>query len=227
MTLIGSQSLKNIDIKVYYGGPLDNPGEIDGFPFKGPSIECYYMMIRRKTKTLNDLKKKIMEGLNLNLACYDIKIIYRYPQEVFHERINYRYMAIKEDKHVKIMFNRIHKMSQVNAAELYVSSEPLAEVDTEEVRQIATSLQFTALDYGCTTMGGYTMGSYVLTSQDHVANTGETLQPEETHLGEEDKDEDHAVNNGENIDDMDEYEERIERGGFERDMDDHDWYSQI
>ena len=105
--------------------------------------------------------------------------------------------------------------------------EPLAEVDTEEVQQTATSLQFTALDYGCTTMGGYTMGSYVLTSQDHVANTGETLQPEETHLGEEDKDEDHAVNNGENIDDMDEYEERIERGDFERDMDDHDWYSQI
>ena len=105
--------------------------------------------------------------------------------------------------------------------------EPLAEVDTEEVQQTATSLQFTALDYGCTTMGGYTMGSYVLTSQDHVANTGETLQPKETHLGEEDKDEDHAVNNGENIDDMDEYEERIERGGFERDMDDHDWYSQI
>ncbi|KAK9998196.1 hypothetical protein SO802_017799 [Lithocarpus litseifolius] len=130
-----SQSLKNININVYYGGPLVNREEIDGFPFRGSGIECYYMMIRRKLKTLNDLKRKIMEELNLNPACYDIKIIYHYPQEVLHERINYGYMAIKEDKHVKLMFNRIHKMPQVNAAELYVSSEQLAEVDTEEGRK--------------------------------------------------------------------------------------------
>ena len=45
----------------------------------------------------------------------------------------YRYMSIKEDKYVKIMFNRIHKMSQVNATELHVNSEPLAKVDTKEV----------------------------------------------------------------------------------------------
>ena len=101
-------------------------------------------------------------------------------------------------------------MSQVNAAELYVSSEPLAEVDTEEVRQIATSLQFTALDDGCTTMGGYTMGGYTLPSQDHAANNDETLPPQETHLGEEDKDKDHAAKNGENLDDIDKYEEMIE-----------------
>ena len=74
-----------------------------------------------------------MEELNLNPACYDIKIIYRYPQEILHEWINYRYMAIKEDKHVKIMLNMILKMPQVNAAELYVSLEPLAEVDIEEM----------------------------------------------------------------------------------------------
>ena len=54
-------------------------------------------------------------------------------------------MVIKENKHVKIMFNRIHKMPQVNADELYVSLKPLAEVDIEEVQQITTSLQFTAL----------------------------------------------------------------------------------
>ena len=110
LTLIGSQSLKNIGINVYYGGPFLNPDEIDEFPFKGPGIECYYMMIHHKLKTLYDLKIKIMEELNLNPACYDIKIIYPYPQEVLHERINYKYMAIKEEKHVKIMFNRIHKM---------------------------------------------------------------------------------------------------------------------
>ena len=86
LTLIGSQSPKNIDINVYYGGLLINPREIDGFPFREPGIECYYMMICCKLKTLNDLKKKIMEELNLNLACYDIKIIYHYPQEVLHER---------------------------------------------------------------------------------------------------------------------------------------------
>ena len=74
-----------------------------------------------------------MEELNLNPACYDIKIIYRYLQEILHEWINYRYMAIKEDKHVKIMLNMILKMPQVNAAELYVSLEPLAEVDIEEM----------------------------------------------------------------------------------------------
>ena len=30
------------------------------------------------------------------------------------------------------------------------------------------------------------------------------------------------MNNGENLDDMDEYEERIERGDFDRDVDDHE-----
>ena len=223
MTLIGSQSLKNIDFNVYYSGPLVNSGEIDEFPFRGSGIECYYMMIRCKTKTVNDLKKKIMEGLNLNPVFYDIKIIYRYRQEVLHEWINYGYMVIKEDNHVKIMFNRIQKMPQVNAAELYVSSELLAEVDTEEVQQTTTSLQFTAVDDGCLTMRGYTMRSYMLSSQEHAANTGETLQPQETHLGEEDENEDHAVNNAENIAYyMDEYEERIERGDFDRDVDDHE-----
>ena len=131
-------------------------------------------------------------------------------------------MAIKEDKHVKIMFNRIHKMPQVNAAELYVSSKPLAEVYTEEVQQTTTSLQFTTLDDGCTTTGGYTMGGYTPPSHDHATNTGETLQPQETHLGEEDEDKDHVANDGENLDDMDEYKERNERGDFDRNVDDHE-----
>ena len=93
-------------------------------------------------------------------------------------------MAIKEDKHVKMMFNRIQKMPQVNAAELYVSLEVPADNTTKVVQQTTTALQFTTLDHGCTTMGGYT-----LPSQDHVANTSETLNPEETHLQEEDEDE--------------------------------------
>ena len=79
------------------------------------------------------------------------------------------------------------------------------------------SLQCTAVDDGCTTMGGYT-----LPSEDHVVNIGETLHPQETHLEEEDEDEDHAANDGENNDDVDDYEERIERGDFENDVDDHE-----
>ena len=85
LALIDSQSLKNIDINIYYGGPLVNPKKINGFPFKGSSNQCYYIMIRCRLKTLNDLKMKIMEELNLNPVCYDIKIIYRYSQEVLHE----------------------------------------------------------------------------------------------------------------------------------------------
>ena len=169
--------MKNIDINVYFGGLLDNPEGIDEFPFRGEGNECYYMLLRRKLKTLNDLKRKIMGKLNLNPSCYDIKIIYCYLQEILHERINYGYMAIKEDKHVKIIFNRIHKIPQVNVVELYVSSKPLAEVDIEQVQQTTTSLQFIALDDGCTAMGGYTMGGYTLPSQDHATNIGETLQP--------------------------------------------------
>ena len=40
--------------------------------------------------------------------------------------------------------------------------------------------------------------------------------------GEEDEDEDHAANNSENFDDTDEYEERIEQGNFDNDVDDHE-----
>ena len=230
-SLTGSQSFKNIDINVYFGGPLDNPEGIDGFPFRGEGIECYYMMLRRKLKTLNDLKRKIMDELKLNPAWYDINIMYRYPQEVLHERINYRYMMINKDKHVKMMLNRIQKMPQVNAAELYVSLEAAVDNTTEvvqqtttAVQQTTTALQFTALDDGCTTMGGYAMGGYTLPSQDYVANTGEPLYSQGTHLEEEgeDEDEDHAANDGENIDDMDQYEGRIEQGDFENDMDEHE-----
>ena len=56
------------------------------------------------------------------------------------------------------------------------------------------------------------MRSFMLSSQDHVANTGETFYPQQTHLEEKDEDEDkdYAANDSENIDDVDEYEKRIE-----------------
>ena len=54
-------------------------------------------------------------------------------------------------------------MPQVNAAQLYVSLEALADNTIEVVQQTTRALQFTALDDGCTTMGGYAaMGGYAM-----------------------------------------------------------------
>ena len=78
-------------------------------------------------------------------------------------------MAIKEDKHVKMMFNKIQKMLQVNTVELYVSLEASVNKTAEVVQQTTTTLQFTALDDECTTMGGYIMGGYTLLSSDHAS----------------------------------------------------------
>ena len=96
-----------IHINIYYDGPLSNANPYDGFPFQGPGIQCYYMMIQHKLKTLNDLKIKIMEELQVNRALHDIHITFRSPHEVLNQCINYRYMAIIEDKHVKIMFSKM------------------------------------------------------------------------------------------------------------------------
>ena len=65
-----------IHINIYYGGSLSNANPYDGFSFQGPGIQCCYMMIRRKLKTLNDLKEKIMEELQVNPALHDIHILF-------------------------------------------------------------------------------------------------------------------------------------------------------
>ena len=98
------------------------------------------MMIGCKLKTLNDLKVKIMEELQVNLTLHDIHITFRSPYEVFNQCINYRYMVITEDKHVKFMFNKIQKWEQVADFELYVTLEPHVEVGIEEIVQTTTSL---------------------------------------------------------------------------------------
>ena len=135
-----------IHINIYYGGPLSNANPYDGVSFQGPGIQCYYMMIRCKLKTLNELKVKIMEELKVNLALHDIHITFRSPYEVLNQCINYRYMAITEDKHVKFMFRKMDKWKQVADFELYVTLEPRAEVGVEEeIVQTTTSLQFAAL----------------------------------------------------------------------------------
>ena len=87
-----------IHINIYYDGPLSNANPYDGFPFQGLGIYSYYMMIQHKLKTLNDLKIKIMEELQVNPALHDIHITFRSPYEVLNQCINYRYMAITENK---------------------------------------------------------------------------------------------------------------------------------
>ena len=114
------------------------------------------MMICRKLKTLNDLKVKIMEELQVNPALHDIHITFRSPHEVLNQCINYRYMAITEDKYVKIMFSKMQKWEQVANFELYVTLEARAEVGVEEIVQTTTSLRFAVLDDRCTTLGSYT-----------------------------------------------------------------------
>ena len=76
-----------IHINIYHGGPLSNANSINGFLFQDPGIECYYMMVHRKQKTLNDLKIKIMEELHVNLALHDIHINFHSPHEVLNQRI--------------------------------------------------------------------------------------------------------------------------------------------
>ena len=79
------------------------------------------MMLRRKLKTLHDLKIKIMGELQVNPALHNIHITFRSPHEVLNQHINYKYMTITEDKHVKIMFNKMQKWEQVANFELYVT----------------------------------------------------------------------------------------------------------
>ena len=137
-------------------------------------------------------------------------------------------MAITEDKHVKFMFSKMQKWEQVVDFELYVTLEPRAEVDIEEIVQTTTSLQFAVLDDRCnyTTLGGYTppFQETPTTIESRPRNRYEDQFC--THRGEsstvpvvEDEDEDCF---GEDLDNKDEYEERIERGDFDRGVDDHE-----
>ena len=146
--------------------------------------------------------------------------------------VNYKYMAITEDKHMKIMFNKMQKWEQVANFELYVTLEPRVEVGIEENVQITISLQFAIPNDRCTTLGGYTP---------FFQKTPTTIESEPNnryedqfciHRGEsytlpivENEDEDcvdHATINGEDFDDRDEYEKRIEQGNFDRGVDDHE-----
>ena len=98
--------------------------------------------------------------------------------------------------------------------------------------QTTTSLQFVVLDDRCTTLGGYTppFQETPTTIESKHGNGYEdqfcTDQGESSTLPKvEDEDEDcvdHAAINGENLDDRDKYEERIEQGDFDKDVDNHE-----
>ena len=219
-----------IDINLYYGGELCNDDENEGLPFKGRGIKCYYIQIHRRLKALNDLKRLIMEELHVNPVLHDIKITFRSPHEILHQHINYRYMVIEKDKHVKIMFDRMEKMAQINAIELYISAESRAEVGGEEMQQTTTNLQFILPDDRSTTLGGYTPPCEEtptpIEKEGGHRHRDKFCKPRDesfTHLEEEDEE---VVNqsaiNGEDLDGRDEYEETIERDDFDEDVDDHE-----
>ena len=68
------------------------------------------------------------------------------PHDVLKHRINYKYMAIEIDKHVKIMFDKLERIPEVTNIELYIQLKPCAEVGIEEIQQTTTSLQVTVPD---------------------------------------------------------------------------------
>ena len=109
-------------------------------------IKCYYTQIDRRLKALDELKMIVMEELCVNHAMHNIQITYRMPHEVLKCRINYKYMVIEAEKHVKIMFDKLERILEVNGIELYIQLESRAEVDIEEIQQTTTSLQVTVSD---------------------------------------------------------------------------------
>ena len=99
--------MPEIDKILYHGGLLKNANANKGLPFEGPGIKTYYIQIDRRLKTLDELKMIVMEELCANPAVHNIQITYRMPHEVLKRWINYKYMAIEADKHVKIMFDKV------------------------------------------------------------------------------------------------------------------------
>ena len=184
-----------IDIILYHGGPLKNANANKGFPFEGPGIKCYYTQIDCRLKTLDELKMIVMEELCVNSAVHNIQITYHFPHEVLRHRINYKYMAIEADKHVKITFDKLERIPEVSGIELYIQLEPCAEVGIEKIQQTTISLQITISD------AQYEYSTHV--------------EDDDVH---DDDDDDETAINGEDFVDRDEYEERIERGDFERDI---------
>ena len=100
-----------IDIILYHGGPLKNANANKGFPFEGSGIKCYYTQIDCRLKTLDELKMIVMEELCVNPTMHNIQITYCSPHEFLKHRINYKYIATETDKHIKIMFDKMERIT--------------------------------------------------------------------------------------------------------------------
>ena len=131
---------------LYHGGPLKNANANKGLSFEGPGIKTYYTQIDHRLKTLDELKIIVMEELCANLAVHNIQIAYCVPHEVLKNRINYKYMAIETNKHVKMMFDKLERILEVNGIKLYIQLEFRAEVGIEEIQQTTTGLPITILE---------------------------------------------------------------------------------
>ena len=177
--------MPEIDIILYHRGPLKNANVNKGLPFEGPGIKLYYMQIDRRLKTLNELKMIVMEELSVNPAVHNIQITYRMPHEVFKNLINYKYMAIETNKHVKMMFDKLERILEVNGIKLYIQLEFRAEVGIEEIQQTTTSLQVTFPD------ARYEYSTYV--------------EHDDVHADDDDDDEDEVEDEDDNDDDDDDY----------------------
>ena len=136
-----------------------------------------------------------MKELCANPTVHNIQITYRMPHEVLKHRINYKYMEIEIDKHVKIRFDKLERIPEVNDIELYIQLELRAEVGIEGIQQTITSLQVTVSD---------TQYEYSTHVEDDIV-----------HADDDDDDDDDYVDetiaiNSEDFVNKDEYEERIE-----------------
>ena len=131
--------MPEIDIIIYHGSPLKNANVNKGLSFERLGIKTYYSQIDHGLKTLDELKKIVMEELCENPTVHNIQITYRMPNEILKHRINYKYTRIEMDKHVKIMFNKLERIPEVTNIELYIQLEPRA-VRQEDIQQTTTGL---------------------------------------------------------------------------------------
>ena len=237
-------TIPEIDIILYHGGPLKNADANKGLPFEGSGIKTYYTQIDHRSKTLDELKKIVMEELYENPTVHNIQITYRMPNEILKHRINYKYMVIETDKHVKIMFDKLERIPEVTNIELYIQLEPCA-VWQEDIQQTTTSLHVTVPD----AQYEYSIhveddDVYVDGDDDDDDADDDDYVNETTAVNNDDDDDDDddyvdettIVNNNDDDDDddyddeniainsedfanRDEYEDRIDRGDF-RDFED-------
>ena len=76
-----------------------------------------------------------MKELDLDCQFHDITIIYHASHSIFSDCIVFMPISIKEDKYVKIMFDKINSILQLKSAKLYISVEFRTKVGGEDVQQ--------------------------------------------------------------------------------------------